>query len=121
MEKALEEAKQANSKKRIVINLAVDNKLLLERIINRRMCKSCGKIYNLKTLPPKNGLVCDDCGEELYQRDDDTEAIATKRFDTYNTQTEPLIEYYSKKGLLVNVDGNNSPDEIYQSILNVIK
>ena len=81
--------------------LDIEKEALLDRIINRRMCKKCNKIYNLKTLPPKVAGVCDDCGDELYQRDDDNETTAVKRFDTYNKQTAPLIEYYEKKGLLV--------------------
>jgi len=121
MEQALENANVATSPKRIAILLDVDRDILLERIVNRRLCKKCGKIYNLKTLPPKEEGICDGCKSELYQRSDDTAEVAGKRFDTYNTQTEPLIEYYAKKGFLVKIDGNKTPDEIYQEILDVIK
>ena len=121
MEKALEEAGVANSSKRVVIKLVVDRESLLDRIVNRRMCKECGKIYNLKSLKPKREGFCDECNSELYQRSDDNAEVAAKRFDTYNTQTAPLVNYYSEKGLLVNVDGNKTPDEIYQEILSVIK
>lgn len=120
MEKALEEANVDKSSKRIVIKMEVDRNLLLDRIVNRRMCKSCGKIYNLKSMLPKKVGVCDVCGGELYQRSDDNAEVASKRFDTYNTQTAPLVEYYMNKGLLVEVNANNTPDEIYQDILKVI-
>ncbi len=121
LEKELEKKGVANSEKRIVIKLFVDRSLLLDRIVNRRMCKDCNAIYNLKTLPPKAEGVCDACGGELYQRHDDNEEVAAKRFDTYNTQTAPLVDYYNQKRLLINVDANKAPDEIYKDILRVIK
>ena len=120
MENALQDAGKATSPRRIVIKLNVDKNLLMERIVNRRMCKKCGKIYNLKSLPPKQDGICDECKAELYQRSDDNEEVASKRFDTYNTQTAPLVEYYKNKGLLVDVDGNKSPNEIYRDILGII-
>ncbi|MCQ2957908.1 MAG: adenylate kinase [Candidatus Gastranaerophilales bacterium] len=120
LENELNKANKDKSEKRIVIKLDVDEDLLLERIINRRMCKGCGKIYNLKTMPPKIENICDECGGELYQRTDDTKEVAQKRFDTYFTQTAPLVEYYENKGLLVSVDANTTPDKVYQQILNVI-
>ena len=121
LEKKLAETGKANSIKRIVVNLFVDKAVLLERIINRRMCKECNRIYNLKSMPPKVANICDGCGADLYQRSDDTEEVAVKRFDTYNKETAPVIDYYQKKNLLVDVDGNKSPDDIYKKILEVIK
>jgi len=121
MEKAIENAGLKNNNQRIVVLLDVDKNVLLERIINRRMCKDCNKIYNLKTMPPKVEGCCDDCGQPLYQRDDDTEEVATKRFDTYKNQTAPLIDYYTKKNLLVSTDANGTPDEVYKNILAVVK
>ena len=120
MEKELEKAGVANSPKRIVVKMRVDRDSLMERIVNRRMCKKCGKIYNLKTLPPKNEHICDVCGGELYQRKDDNEEVAMQRFETYNTETAPLVDYYTQKGLLVTVDANKTPDEVYKEILKVI-
>lgn len=120
METELEKAGVANSPKRVVVKMRVDRDSLMERIVNRRMCKKCGKIYNLKTLPPKNENICDECGGELYQRKDDNEEVAMQRFETYNTETAPLVDYYTKKGLLVTVDANKTPDEVYKEILKVI-
>ncbi len=120
MEKELEKAGVANSPNRIVVKMLVNRESLMERIVNRRMCKNCGKIYNLKTLPPKDEHKCDDCGGELYQRKDDNEEVALQRFETYNNETAPLVDYYTKKGLLVSVDANKAPDEVYKEILKVI-
>jgi len=121
LENALAKSDAANSDKRIVVKLVVDKNSLLDRIVNRRMCKKCNKIYNLKTMPPKKEGICDDCGGELYQRTDDNRETASKRFDTYNKETAPLSDYYEKKGLLVNVNADGNPDEVYKSILNAIK
>ncbi len=90
----------------IAINLVLDNKLLIERITGRRMCKDCGAIYNIysKTLKPKKENKCDKCGGELYQRDDDNEEALKTRVDTYYKVTEPVVEYYKKKGILHEVD-----------------
>ena len=121
LENALAKSDAANSDKRIVVKLVVDKNSLLDRIVNRRMCKKCNKIYNLKTMPPKKEGICDDCGGELYQRTDDNRETASKRFDTYNKETAPLSDYYEKKGLLVNVNADGNPNEVYKSILNAIK
>ena len=120
MERELEKAGAENSPRRIVIKLLINRDSLMERIVNRRMCKNCGKIYNLKTLPPKKENICDDCGGELYQRKDDNEKVAMQRFMTYNNETAPLVDYYTKKGLLVTVDANKTPDEVYEEILKAI-
>ncbi len=121
LENALAKSGAADSDKRIVVKLVVDENSLIDRIVNRRMCKKCNKIFNLKTMPPKKEGICDDCGGELYQRTDDNRETAVKRFDTYNKETAPLADYYEKKGLLVNVNADGNPDEVYQAILNAIK
>ena len=66
--------------------------------------------------PPKIEGVCDKCGGELYQRDDDTEATVRNRLEVYRNQTEPLIDYYDCAGLVVRIDGAQSPDDVYSSI-----
>lgn len=93
---------------------------LLKRIINRRSCPKCGEIYNLETIPPKVANVCDKCGAELVQRKDDTEEVASKRFETYNKETFPLIAYYKEKGSLVTIDADGNPDEVYKNLINII-
>ena len=98
----------------LVINIDVDFSLLLDRLCGRRVCKDCGESYHISRL---NGETkCSRCGGELYQRKDDNPETVQSRLDVYNAQTAPLIEYYSKKGLLFNVEGNNSPDAVFAAV-----
>src|SRR5512139_97041 len=85
---------------------------LMKRLTGRRTCKACGQMYNIYSSPPKKEGVCDKCGGELFQRDDDKEATIKKRLDVYSAQTAPLFDYYSKKGILKSVDGTGSIDAI---------
>lgn len=94
----------------------VDKNLLVERLVNRRSCSKCGAIYNLKTMKLTNEKVCEKCGGELTRRDDDTEEVALKRFDTYFTQTEPLIDMYKKRGMLVKIDASLDIETIYKNL-----
>ncbi len=98
----------------------VPQELLMERIIYRRSCADCGKIYNLKSLKPKNEGVCD-CGGPLIQRKDDNEETARLRFETYFNETAPLVDYYEKKGVLTKLDADGSVEEIWNRLLKVIK
>lgn len=104
-----------------VIYFDIDQQLLLNRIIYRRSCAKCGKIYNLLSLKPQKDGVCDDCGAELIQRKDDTEETAKARFDTYFKETAPLIEFYEKKGLLTKIDANGDVDEVWEKLLEAVK
>ena len=99
----------------------VDEELLLSRIVNRRSCPQCGKIYNIKYHPPKNENICDDCNVELIQRGDDTEEIAKQRFNTYFEQTAPLVEYYKKQGVLRTINANGSINEVWERLLEAVK
>lgn len=84
-----------------VIDLQVDREVLIRRLTGRRMCRSCSKgNFNVFTLPPKKEGVCDYCGGELYQRDDDKLDVIENRLSVYETQTAPLIDYYRGKGKL---------------------
>lgn len=93
---------------------------LMKRLTGRRTCKSCGQMYNVYFNPPKKEGVCDKCGGELFQRDDDKEETIKKRLEVYNSQTAPLIEYYGKKGILKSVKGTGSIDEIFNNICKVL-
>lgn len=104
-----------------VVYFDIDQQLLLDRIIYRRSCSKCGKIYNLLSLKPKCEGICDDCGAELVQRKDDTEEIAKSRFNTYFEQTAPLIKFYEDKGSLVKIDANGEVSEVWDRLLNAIK
>lgn len=99
-----------------VVNVQVDPEAIVARITSRRQCRACGRVYNIVTSPSKDPGVCDDCGGEVYQRDDDTEAVVRKRLDAYEEQTSRLIPYYESKGLLHSVDGNREPDAVYMAI-----
>lgn len=104
-----------------VVYFDIDQQLLLDRIIYRRSCAKCGKIYNLLSLKPQAEGVCDDCGAELIQRKDDTEEIAKSRFNTYFEQTAPLIKFYEDKGSLSKIDANGEVSEVWDRLLAVVK
>lgn len=118
---ALEEiTKELNKPIDVVINLVIDQKELIDRVIGRRTCKSCGASYHLKNNPPKKQGVCDLCGSELYQRADDNEQSIKVRLDTYDKQTSPLVHYYAEKGLVKDVNAMNDIDEIFNDIKKII-
>ena len=106
----------------LVINIDVDFSLLLDRLCGRRVCKDCGESYHITKL---NGETkCARCSGELYQRKDDNPETVQSRLDVYKAQTAPLIEYYGKKGIVFNVEGNAAPDAVYAAIsakLNALK
>ncbi|MCL5781432.1 MAG: adenylate kinase [Firmicutes bacterium] len=98
--------------------LSVDVPLeyLMKRLTGRRTCKACGQMYNVYFNAPKKEGVCDKCGGELFQRDDDKEETIKKRLEVYNAQTAPLIDYYGKKGILKSVEGTGSIDDIFEKV-----
>ena len=114
---ALEEiGKEINRPINYVIDINVPEEILKDRITGRRVCKKCGAPYHIKTLKPKVEGVCDICGGELIQRKDDNEEALKVRLDEYHHQTEPLINYYSKKGILHTVDGSKDLKEVMADI-----
>lgn len=100
-----------------VVNIQADRDVLIERAIGRRICKECGKTYHIKYNPPKVEDICDLDGSPLYQRDDDNEDTVGTRIKVYHEQTQPLIDYYQEKGLLLDVDGTKPIDEITNFIV----
>jgi len=105
----------------LALNVDVPFDDLMKRLTGRRTCKVCGQMYNIYYSPPKVEGKCDKCGGELFQRDDDKEETIKKRLDVYRAQTEPLIDYYSKKGILKNVSGTGSIDEIFNNICAILE
>ncbi len=99
-----------------VILLDVDPKVLVARLTSRRLCRGCGKDYNVITNPPPANGKCVVCGGEIYQRDDDNEVTVTRRLQVYQEQTNPLVEYYQKTGKLVVIDGNQDVQKVQQQI-----
>lgn len=104
-----------------VINVAVPEEEVVKRIVNRRTCRKCGAVYHLIYAPPKVNGKCDKCGGELYQRDDDKEETVRERFRVYRKNTEPLIEFYRKKGILYDVDGTKDIDGVWKEIEGILE
>ncbi len=100
----------------------VPDEELVKRLSGRRTCPNsdCGKMYHVMFNPPKKEGICDACGGELYQRDDDKEATIRERLTVYNSQTAPLIDYYDKKGLLRRVEGVGDINDIFDRIMKVL-
>lgn len=111
------ELKSLNYELSNVINIDVEKEELIERAVGRRVCKDCGATYHVKFNPPKKENICDVCGGELIQRKDDTVETVTKRIEVYLEQTQPLIDYYGKKGILINIDGKQDIDKVFEDIV----
>lgn len=101
-----------------VVYFDVAEEILIERIAGRRVCTNCGATYHVNNNPPKEEGVCDRCGTELIQRDDDKEETVKNRIDVYKEHTAVLIDYFKEKGILFSIDGTNSPDEVFEEFLN---
>ncbi len=99
-----------------VILLDVDPQMLVARLTSRRLCRGCGKDYNVITNPPPANGKCIACEGEIYQRVDDNEVTVTRRLEVYQEQTNPLVEYYQKTGKLVVIDGNQDVQKVQQQI-----
>ncbi len=103
-----------------VIYLKVAESELVERLTGRRVCDDCGTNFHVKFNQPEEEGVCDDCGGELVQRDDDTEETVRERLSVFKENTEPVIEHYRDEGVLVEVDGEQTPDEVFEDVQAVI-
>lgn len=99
----------------VVLNIDVPDEELVKRVTGRRMCK-CGTTYHVQFNPPKVPGKCDACGADLYQRQDDTEETVKQRLQAYHTQTQPLIDYYNKKGIVATVLGVGDIKEIFVNV-----
>ena len=99
-----------------VIYVDLSDSLLLKRMTTRRICSNCNSIFNVVTFPPKVEGVCDNCNAPLVQRPDDNETSVSERIAIYHKMTEPVIEYFEEKGLLVRVSGEGNVDDITNAI-----
>ncbi len=99
-----------------VLNIGVDKDKLMERLTGRRICKQCGTTYHVVFNPPSEQGVCDKCGGELYQREDDNEETVKKRLEVNIEQSKPLLEFYDQEGYLRNIDGNQDIDQVFNDI-----
>ncbi len=107
-----------------VINLVVPEEVIIARLSARRVCKNCGAIYNLRTLPPKKDGICDKCGGELYQREDDKPEVIKERLRVYEEQSKPLLEFYRGKIPIVEVECREidiPPEVMVDKILEKLK
>ena len=106
----------------LAINIDVAAEILVDRLTKRRSCPKCNAVYHLTNKPPKKDGICDACGAELYQRDDDKEETIRNRLKVYRENTFPLIDYYSKKGKLVTIKGNEGTiDDVFANIEKALK
>ncbi len=103
------------------INIDVPDENIVRRMSGRRACLNCGATYHIEHIPPKKEGICDVCGKELVQRDDDRPETVLKRLGVYHEQTQPLIDYYEKAGVLRNVDGTRSLEEVFSDIVKLLE
>jgi adenylate kinase len=103
-----------------VVHISVNEEELIARLTGRRVCRECGATYHTKFNPPRVRNVCDQCGGELYQREDDSLATVTERLAVYRKQTEPLIEYYRQQDLLSTINGNQEIEQIFTQICAIL-
>ena len=103
-----------------VLDVNVDTSILIRRIVGRRICKTCGATYHIVFNPTKVEGKCDACGADTVLRDDDKPETVQKRLAVYHEQTQPLIEYYDKQGILKSVDGTKPMDEVFSAIVGIL-
>ncbi|WP_281193440.1 adenylate kinase [Halorubrum sp. F4] len=104
-----------------VVLLDVDDEVLVDRLTGRRVCEGCGANYHVDFQPPEEAGVCDECGGELVQREDDTEETARERLEVFEENTEPVIEHFREEGVLEEVDGEATPDRVFDRIRDVVE
>lgn len=102
------------------VAILVDSEQLVRRLSGRRICRECQTPYHVYTNPPLREGVCDRCGGELYQREDDSEATVRNRLQVYERQTAPLIDYYDRQSVLARIDGQQGPEQVYEDIKGAI-
>ncbi|GAA0463945.1 adenylate kinase [Halococcus dombrowskii] len=104
----------------VVCLLAVSDSELVERLTGRRVCDDCGANYHVEFNPPEEEGVCDECGGALIQREDDTEETVKERIDVYHESTEPVVDYYREAGVLREIDGEATPEEVWEELRETI-
>ena len=102
------------------IDVEVPDENIVRRMSGRRACLKCGATYHIVHIPPKTEGICDACGSELVQRDDDKEETVKNRLSVYHQQTQPLIDFYADKGVLKTVDGTKASEEVFEDIKKIL-
>jgi adenylate kinase len=110
-----------NEELRAIIEIKVPLEVLINRLTGRRVCPNCGATYHLDHDPPKQPGICDRCGSALIQRADDHPEPIKRRLELYFEQTAPLLDYYRNRGLLIEIDGNRSMDEVTADIIGAVE
>ena len=105
----------------VVLELVVDDDEVVRRLSGRRGCRRCGRIWHVVFDPPVVAGICDDCGGELFQRDDDREETIRHRLEVYQQQTTPLVSFYADEGTLLGLDATGPVDEITDRALNALR
>lgn len=103
-----------------VLNIDVPEEKLVARLTGRRVCRQCGANYHVEYNPPRVPGVCDRCGGELYQRSDDTEETVRRRLEVYRQQMAPLLSYYRNLGLLKEINGDQSMEDVFKAIMQAL-
>ncbi|MBR4719463.1 MAG: adenylate kinase [Lachnospiraceae bacterium] len=111
---------ELNDKLDYAINVEVKDENIVKRMSGRRACLKCGATYHIEHIPPKQEGICDKCGSELVLRDDDKPETVNKRLNVYHEQTQPLIDYYNKKGILKEVDGSQDMKDVFNAIVAIL-
>ena len=118
---ALTNALSKNGEKmEYAIDVNVPDENIVNRMSGRRACLDCGATYHIVAIPPKKEGICDNCGSKLVLRDDDKPETVQKRLDVYHEQTQPLIDYYDKAGILKTVDGTLPMEEVFDEIVKIL-
>jgi adenylate kinase len=104
----------------VVLYLDVDEEELVRRLTGRRVCDDCGATFHVEFDQPEEDGVCDECGGDLYQREDDTEETARERISVYEENTAPVVEYFRDQGALVEIDGEQVPDEVWTDVRDAV-
>lgn len=118
LDKALTEL---NDKIDFAIDVNVPDENIIKRMSGRRACLNCGATYHVEHIPPKKEGICDTCGQELVLRDDDKPETVKNRLNVYHEQTQPLIDFYTGKGILRTVDGTKDMKEVFGAIVSILE
>jgi len=113
--------KQKNIGINKVLYFTAPEKVIIERLTGRRVCKNCNAIFHIKNMPPKNDMICDNCAGPLYQREDDKEETIKKRLKVYLDETKGLVDYYKKQNNLLNVDASIDADILFEKLIKLLE
>jgi len=105
----------------VVLNVFVESAELIKRSAGRRICEKCKAVYNIHSSPPKTEDVCDKCGGDLIQRDDDKEDVIKHRIEVYEEQTMPLVKYYTQRGLLRSAYAAGNVEQVFERVLEALR